>query len=123
MLGTSNVAGNAPGSFLFRTGRRATVRVGCPILILAPPPAVLACHNVARPCNFRLAGAGHPARLAQAFSKDSALAPGKPAGLQQARTISHRSLFIGASIVLVALAFVLPASSTSGTATAASTTN
>lgn len=61
--------------------------------------------------------------LAQASGKDGALAPGKPAGLHEARTVSHRALFIGASIVLVALAFVLPASSTSSAATATPTTN
>ena len=51
------------------------------------------------------------------------LPPGKPAGVEQARSISNRTLFIGASIVLVTLAFTLPASSTSSTATAASATN
>lgn len=61
--------------------------------------------------------------FAQASAPAGPLAPGKPAGVQQARSISTKSLFIGTSIVLVALAFVLPSSSTSSTATATASTN
>lgn len=50
------------------------------------------------------------------------LAPGKPAGTKAAQHISQRTIFIGASIIAVTLAFVLPASSTTSTATAATAT-
>jgi hypothetical protein len=49
------------------------------------------------------------------------LAPGKPAGTQAAQHITQRTLFIGASIIGVSLVFVLPASSTSSTASTATT--
>jgi hypothetical protein len=71
---------------------------------------------------FAMSLAAQPG-FSQASSPAGRLAPGKPAGVQQARSISTKSLFIGTSIVLVALAFVLPASSTSSTTTAIASTN
>ena len=51
------------------------------------------------------------------------LAPGKPAGTQAAQHISYRTGFIGISIIAVAVAFAVPGSSTSSTATSAATTS
>ena len=49
-------------------------------------------------------------------------APGKPAGIKVAQHISsYRNIFMGASVIALTLAFALPASSTAGTATTATT--
>ncbi len=49
------------------------------------------------------------------------LAPGKPAGIQQAMHITYRQEFIGLSIIAVAVTFALPSSGTGTTATTATT--
>jgi hypothetical protein len=49
------------------------------------------------------------------------LAPGKPAGVQQAMHITYHQGFIGMSIIAVALTFALPSSGTGTTATTATT--
>ena len=47
------------------------------------------------------------------------LAPGKPAGVAVARSISDHAVFVGLSIILVGVALLIP---TSGTTTATSST-
>ena len=49
------------------------------------------------------------------------LAPGKPAGIAVARSLSNHAVFVGLSIGLTALVVLIPASGTT-TATATSTT-
>jgi hypothetical protein len=49
------------------------------------------------------------------------LAPGKPAGTKAAQHISQRTLFIGGSLVAIALAFGLPSSSPASTSTSTAT--
>lgn len=63
--------------------------------------------------------------LALALQAASAqtLAPGKPAGAMAAQHISQRGVFIGASLIAVALAFALPSSSATSTAISTPTTS